>query len=70
MNRIHITHWSQPNWHTLRSRFEHLLRDPKFWAVVIIGSLLLVTIVVSIMSDSGQPIEPYHYRYPMHPFLP
>lgn len=73
MHKIHSTHWHLPDWHTIKSHLTHLVHDPRFWAALILGILVLLMLITSFvaahrgMEGSGASGYPYH---PYVPYLP
>lgn len=61
-------HLHKPNWRTIGIRLEHLIHDPRFWAIIALGILFILMILTSIYSKGGQemiiPIGP------MNPYIP
>jgi fumarate reductase subunit D len=63
------THLHIPEWHVLKVRMEHLIHDPRFWAVsvlvVLFGLVILTTIIAKPGGGTGSiptglPYYPYY----------
>jgi len=66
MWRMHI---HKPQWHTLGMHLEHLIHDPRFWAVVAMVILFGLMILMVTMSSPHTVAGP-RPMYPMYPYMP
>jgi hypothetical protein len=61
-------HW--PDWQTFKTHLRHLSHDPRFWAAVVLGGLVILMLIASFLAgrvvNHGTP----PYGYPMYPYLP
>lgn len=70
MERYHLhmpgwMHLHKPDWYRLGNRFEHMIHDPRFWAVlalVILLTLMVLTAIYSKPVNSSSTLT--------HPYLP
>jgi hypothetical protein len=61
-------HLHKPDWYKLGVRFDHLIHDPRFWAVLALAVLLILMILTSIYAKPVGPSEnPVHPIYPYFP---
>ena len=63
MRTTHIHHVHRPDWHHIGEQLLHVLRDPLFWAIVILG-LLLAALMFFAAMQPAVPNEPYMLTYP------
>lgn len=61
MRTTHIHH--KPDWHHVGEQLLHVLRDPLFWAIVILALILAVLMFFAAMQPAA-PNEPYSPTYP------
>lgn len=61
-------HLHKPDWYKVGHQMEDLIHDPRFWAVLALGILLILMILTAIFakpnSAGAYPIGP------MYPYLP
>lgn len=62
-------HTYKPQWHTVRLHLEHLIQDPRFWAVVALVILFGLMILMITLSSSGMIAVP-RPMYPVYPYMP
>jgi len=62
-------HMHKPNWHTVGVRFDHMIHDPRFWAVLALAALFGLMVLAAILSEStgGTTMTPI---YPTYPYVP
>lgn len=70
MHRIHILHSHRPDWHTLRQHLSQWVHDPRFWAAVILGGLVILMLILSFVMTIGPTSGAPPYGYPIYPYLP
>jgi hypothetical protein len=63
-------HMHKPDWHTVGQRLDHLIHDPRFWAVLALGTLLTLMILSVILAkpvigEFGSPST-----FPIYPYVP
>ena len=69
MHKLHLSHWHRPDWQTLKSHLNRLAHDPRFWAALVIGVLVVLMLILSFVVNPGQTTSSPPYGYPMYPYL-
>lgn len=69
IHNIHFRHWHHLDWNAFKSHLGHLSHDPRFWAAVILGALVILMLIVSFIANRGVPSSSPPYHYPMYPYL-
>jgi len=69
MHKIHMPHLHKPHMpsaHQMVIKTEHLLRDPRFWAVLAMVAVTVLVITMAILTRPGAGPSPV----PVTPVLP
>ena len=69
---LHMPGWmhiQKPDWHNVGVRFEHLIHDPRFWAVLALSVLLILMILSTLFAQKTNmmtttPMGPIPYTLP------
>jgi hypothetical protein len=69
MHNIHFSHWHLPDWPAVKSHLGHWVHDPRFWAAVILGILVILMLITSFIANQGVSTSSPPYRYPIYPYL-
>ena len=65
------THLHKPNWYELGARFDHLIHDPRFWAVVALAVLAILGIVTVMFTEpTATTTNPMSPGLPVYPYIP
>lgn len=76
MQRLHLhtagwTHMHKPDWHLFAARLDHMIHDPRFWAVLVLVALFAAMIALAFVSRSGIITNaPFAPIYPYGPYIP
>jgi len=70
MHMPHGHHLHMPSCHSMMVRLEHVVRDPRFWAVLAMAAITILVITLAIITrpQGGQVPEPINPVMP-EPFL-
>lgn len=63
MRTTHIHHVHRPDWHHFGEGVRHVLRDPLFWAIVVLA-LILAALMFFAAMQPALPNQPYSPTYP------
>ena len=65
-NLAHNVH--MPNRHDRVVKFDHLLHDGRFWAIIALVALLALIISLALLTGpGGEPIRPMMPGFPLYP---
>lgn len=70
MHGLPIRHWQRPDWHMIRESIGHLVRDPRFWAVIAVGGLIILVAIASLFANQTPSTIYSPYGTPFHPLWP
>ncbi len=68
---LHTPGWMhRPQWQTLKTGIEHLIHDPRFWAVLALGALVILMLLTLILGEGGtrSSTSPMYPTFPYAPY--